>query len=139
MHINPSISAVLLALNRDAHYSRPRSLPTRAEMSDRDRTDLSSLATQGHKIQDGVDKIERRLEDSEMADLRASEHFATPVLCGLALTHAQRSLTNSSLLRLPTMTQVSHPQAAYRGRGSPFMNNWRSGLTMVHKGLLRFG
>jgi hypothetical protein len=108
-------------------------------MSDRDRTDLSSLATQGHKIQDGVDKIDRRLEDSEMADLRASEHFATPVLCGLALTHAQRSLTNSSLLRLPTMTQVSHPQAAYRGHGSPFMNSWRNGQATVHKGLLRFG
>jgi hypothetical protein len=63
-------------------------------MSDHDGTDLSSLATQGHEIQDGVDAIKRRLEDSEMADLRASEHFATPVYCGLALTHAQRSLTD---------------------------------------------
>jgi hypothetical protein len=50
-------------------------------MSDHDETDLSSLAIQGHGIQDGVDAIKRRLEDSEMADLRASEHFATSVLC----------------------------------------------------------
>jgi hypothetical protein len=108
-------------------------------MSDHDRTPLSSLTTQGHKIQDGVDKIDRRLEDSEMADLRASEHFATHVICGLALTRAQRSLTNSNLLRLRIMTQVSHPQDAWMEHGCPFMNSWRSGQKTVHKGLLRFG
>jgi hypothetical protein len=60
-----------------------------AEHQESQMTDL-----RGHEIQDGVDAIKRRLEDSEMADLRASEYFAPPMYCDSALTLAQRSLTN---------------------------------------------
>jgi hypothetical protein len=55
---------------------------------------LSSLTTQGREIQDGVDVIKRKLEDSEMAELRTSEYLETSVHCDLALTHTQRSLTD---------------------------------------------
>jgi hypothetical protein len=48
-------------------------------MFDHHRADLSSLTSQSHEIQGGIDAIKRKLEDSEMADLRASEHFTTSV------------------------------------------------------------
>jgi hypothetical protein len=83
MHVDPSISAALLAHNHDdqvARYSRSTSPTIRAMMSDHHRADVSSLTSQSHDIQDGVDAIKRKLEESEMADLRASEHFATSLI-----------------------------------------------------------
>jgi hypothetical protein len=95
MYVDPSISAALLALNHDsqaARYSRSTSPPTRAVMSDHHTADVTSLISQSRDIQDGVDVIRRKLEDSEMADLRTSQYFETSVHCDLTLTHGQRSL-----------------------------------------------
>jgi hypothetical protein len=97
MLVNPSISAVLLAHNHDdqaARYSRTTSPPTHVVMSNYLRRLLSSLTTQGHEIQSGVDVIRQKLEDSEMAELRTSEYLQTLMHYDSALTYTQRLLTD---------------------------------------------
>jgi hypothetical protein len=66
-------------------------------MSDHHRADSSENAGHNLEIMDGIDEIRQRLMEqqrSEMADLRASEPFATPVCCDLTLTYTQRSLAD---------------------------------------------
>jgi hypothetical protein len=66
-------------------------------MSDHHRADSSENAAHNLEIMDGIDGISQRLteqQDSEMADLRASEPFATPVYSDLTLTYTQRSLAD---------------------------------------------
>jgi hypothetical protein len=97
MYVEPSISAALFAPNGDARYSRPISPPTHAVMSSYLKGLLNSLTVQGREIQDGVDLISRRQaeqQESEMADLRASENCITLTHYDSALTHTQRSLTD---------------------------------------------
>jgi hypothetical protein len=100
MHFDPSISAALLAPNhddKDTRDSPPTSPLTHAVMSDYHGANYSENAAQNLEIMDGIDGIRQRLmeqQDSEMADLRASEPFATPVYSDLTLTYTQRSLAD---------------------------------------------
>jgi hypothetical protein len=100
MHSDSSISAALLAPNHDdksTHNSPPTSPLTHAVMSDDHEAHSSKNAVHNLEIMDGIDGIRQRLmeqQDSEMADLRASEPFATLVHFDLTLTYSQRSLAD---------------------------------------------
>jgi hypothetical protein len=100
MHFDPSISAALLALNHEdktIRESPPTSPLTHAVMSDHHGANFSENAAHNLEIMDGIDGIRQRLmeqQDSEMADLRASEPFATLVHFDLTLTYTQRSLAD---------------------------------------------
>jgi hypothetical protein len=81
MHFDPSISAAFLALDyhsQATRYSRPTPLPTLAVMYNYLIRCLISLITQCREILAGIELIIRRQveqQDSEMADLRASEYW----------------------------------------------------------------
>jgi hypothetical protein len=98
MHFDPSISAALFAPNHDDKATRdspPTSPLTHTVMSDHHGADSSENAAHNLEIMDGIDGIRQSLkeqQDSEMADLRESEPFATPVHFDLTLTYTQRSL-----------------------------------------------
>jgi hypothetical protein len=77
------------------------------------RSRLNLLTAQGRETQETVEGISRRQaeqQEAELAELRASELFSTPVYGDSVLNHVKGSMTDSGLSRLPTLMRVSHPQ-----------------------------